>query len=135
MWRELITQSIEEAVFSPSVSGQEISDLERNLGFSLPNSLKSLLSETDGVTTDYGLGIIWSALDIRQYNTRKFNSEFRYGLEGWFFFADAGNGDEYAMKVSDLSIAEPAIFVWRHEDSNIEFVADSLQNYILGFSP
>ena len=46
------------------------------------------------------------------------------------FFADAGNGDQFAFGIIDKKIRNRDIFVWNHENDSREWVAPSLEKYL-----
>ncbi len=46
------------------------------------------------------------------------------------FFADAGNGDQFAYSVTGGAIRREDIYVWDHEDDSRRCVAPSLLRYL-----
>lgn len=74
MWRELIEDSLQKSEFKPivkfnqSAAFSEIVAVEESLGVILPDDLKNLLKETNGVSDDYGCGHVWSTERIQQDN-------------------------------------------------------------------
>jgi len=49
------------------------------------------------------------------------------------FFADAGNGDQFAYKIEDGQVKSPDIYVWNHEDDSRIRIAPSLRAYLEGW--
>ncbi len=134
MWRNLVLESVADCVFFLPATAEQLALVERDLDSSLPSDLKSLLEESNGVMDTYGLHIVWNTEEIRKYNSTTHNQYFRERLSTLLlFFADAGNGDEYAVHVTDHEVQQPDIYVWRHEDDRIEWVASSLKSYIESF--
>ena len=81
----------------------------------MPDELKALLSESNGVHGEYELGLIWPIERIV-----KDNLEFRQTpvfrdlympFDPLLFFADAGNGDQFAFAILDGEIRRSDIFV------------------------
>lgn len=46
------------------------------------------------------------------------------------FFADAGNGEQFAYSIQDGLIRKDDIYVWNHEDDSRTWVAPSLKKFI-----
>ena len=59
VWRELASE-IGLQVFPPSPSGT-LEQAETAVGCPLPDALRALLLETDGLTDEYGLEVVFSA--------------------------------------------------------------------------
>jgi hypothetical protein len=131
MWRERILGWAVDATFNDGASQAAIGACETALGQTLPRELADLLRESDGVEGEYGLGLIWPVERIK-----KDNLEFRANVtfatlympfEPLLFFADAGNGDQFAFVMRD----RPAdVFVWDHETDSRTMVAPSLATYL-----
>ena len=92
-----------EILVSPPATEQQIAEAEKSLDIHIPDNLRGLLRETDGIVNVYGLQIIWSTdlikrnnLDIRQSGLAA-DTFVQHG--NLLFFADAGNGDEYAFLI------------------------------------
>ncbi len=78
IWREQITGLADAASFSDGVTDDEITLAEQALGGQLPRPLVELLHETDGVTGEYGLALIWPLARIVEDNLLfRTNPEFR----------------------------------------------------------
>ncbi|MDD9943430.1 MAG: SMI1/KNR4 family protein [Myxococcales bacterium] len=46
------------------------------------------------------------------------------------FFADAGNGDQFALAVRGGQIRSPDVFVWNHEDDSRSWAAPDVRTYV-----
>jgi hypothetical protein len=135
MWIELATKFYPEATFERGAPDGTLSSLQERLGIRLPTDLLKLLGETDGISTDEGLGrIVWSTTRILSDNL-----EMRGGLyaglympfDDLVFFADAGNGGRFGFPVPLGSLeAGPDVFAWDHEDDSRKWVAPSLPKYL-----
>jgi SMI1-KNR4 cell-wall len=131
MWRERILGWTVNATFNDGAPEAAIDACETALGQTLPRELADLLRESDGVEGEYGLGLVWPVERIK-----KDNLEFRANVtfatlympfEPLLFFADAGNGDQFAFVIRD----RPAdVFVWDHETDSRTMVAPSLATYL-----
>jgi len=136
MWKELL-RSLEydtELLFSEPCNPKELLEIEDVLGIRLPEDLKSLLLETNGINDIFGLHIIWSKERIKTNNLRFRSRAIALNSAqtgaNLLFFADAGNGDQYAFNVQDAKVEPSKILIWRHEDDRIEIAANSLAQYL-----
>lgn len=128
-------------IFSSPASNDEFEEAENTLGIEFPNELKSLLYESNGVmeqmrvkqeeiVTGY---LIWPIKMIIETNM-----EFRSGIydaiykpfDSLLFFADAGNGDQFAYTIDNHSITQTDIYAWNHESDLRKLVAPSLKFFI-----
>ena len=131
MWRERILGWTANATFEAGASEAAIRGCETALGQALPHDLAELLGESDGVEDEYGAGLIWPVERIRSGNMEfRTNTTFAtlyMPFEPLLFFADAGNGDQFAFVMRD----RPAdVFVWDHESDSRTMVAPSLATYL-----
>ena len=136
MWRELITQldTKSEIVLSAPVAEDQLIDVEQSLAIQFPDNLRGLLLETDGITDIFGVQIIWSIDWIKRNNLANrqddlvANTFAQYG--NLLFFADAGNGDEYAFLITKDKVEKGDVYGWKHEDDKLEWAAASLEEYL-----
>ncbi|WP_237409242.1 SMI1/KNR4 family protein [Streptomyces sp. M2CJ-2] len=93
-----------------------------------------MLRESNGVEGEHEAGLVWSAERIVSENrTRREDSGFAalsMPFEPLLFFADAGNGDLFALL---SGLRRPDVFVWNHEDDSRTWVAPSLAKYLEGW--
>ena len=68
MWCEIIKAMDPYSKFFPGATTDQIITLEKALSIKLPEELKNLLSETNGVRGKYELSLLWSAEQIVQEN-------------------------------------------------------------------
>ena len=135
MWKTLIRNLCEDCEFSPPAPGDRITQVASALGIGPPGDLRDLLRESDGVDGEFGEGLVWSAARIVEENLSfRGNADFR-GLympfDHLLFFADAGNGDQFAFPVdADGVIRRPDVFAWKHEDDSRAWVAPLLKAYL-----
>ncbi len=131
MWNEHIASLTEAAVYSDPASAQALKAAEEALGGPLPEPLVDLLSETDGVRGEYGLGLVWPLSriveDNQLFRTNPEFAELYMPFDPLLFFADAGNGDQFAFLWKSR---RDEIFVWNHESDRRSWVAGSLHQYL-----
>ncbi len=134
MWRELIRDLDPQSTFFPGATTLQLTALEEALSITLREELKSLLMESNGVRGEYELRLIWSAAEIVQRNLHMRTSaalrESYMPFENLLFFADAGNGDQFAYPIIQGASLRPDIFAWDHENDSRTWVAASLRRYI-----
>lgn len=133
MWRNRIHALCPAAEFSEGCSQAALVSVEKALRVALPAELRELLRESDGIAGEDGLGLCWSAQRIRDDNQEfRSNEDFRelyMPFDPLLFFADAGNGDQFAFVICAGRISRPDIFVWDHETDSRTWVAPSLETF------
>jgi SMI1-KNR4 cell-wall len=135
MWKELIQQLTDQCTFTTSAEVNQLDATESMLGVALPKDLRALLRESDGVEGEYGLGLIWPLKRIVEDNLSFRSRESFRGIympfNNLLFFADAGNGDQFAFPIhADRVIHRSDVFAWNHEDDSRNWVAPSLKDYL-----
>ncbi|MCP4139910.1 MAG: SMI1/KNR4 family protein [Chloroflexi bacterium] len=134
MWKDLISKLTANRKYSASASPEAISVAENLLNLKFPETLKSLLSEADGIEGEYSLDLIWSLSKIQEANiefrTYKDFKELYMPFDSLLFFADAGNGNQFAFSILSGEIRKDDIFCWNHEDDSRTWVAPSLERYL-----
>jgi hypothetical protein len=118
------------AAFRPPVTPEELRQCEAALGQPLPEELRALLAETNGVEGEYGLGLVWSAERIAADNSRFRRSpdfaELYMPFDPLVFFSDAGNGDQFAVVMR----GNREVYVWNHEDDSRTWVAPTVLQFL-----
>jgi SMI1-KNR4 cell-wall len=134
MWRELVEHLSPEHTFHPGASETQLRTVEGSLRFALPEDLRELLLESDGVLGEHDLGLVWSLgridADNRKFRTHPGFRELYMPFDALLFFADAGNGDQFAFATLDGVVRKPDVFAWDHEDDSRRWVAPSLRAYL-----
>lgn len=119
-----------EASFAPPAAESALLECEARLGEPLPQGLRELLAETNGVRGEYELGLVWDVERITADNIRFRTDpnmlELYLPFEGLVFFGDAGNGDQFAV----AQRANREVYVWDHEDDSRNWVAPSVMRYL-----
>src|SRR5436309_3434281 len=125
MWREVIADLTPDAAFSAPCSVTALTAAEQALSQRIPPALRDLLTETDGVRGAHGLGLVWNLDRIASDNMQfRSNDEFAplyMPFEPLLFFADAGNGDQFAFLSPPVDRDD--IFAWDHESDSRRWVA------------
>jgi hypothetical protein len=134
MWREFILQQEPSATYFPGGTETQITSLEKAVGVVIPDNLKQLLTESNGVLGKYELRLIWPVEEIIKRNvkmrTDPIYHESYMPFDNLLFFADAGNGDQFGFRIIQGKIKGPDVFSWNHEDDSRMWVAPSLQLYL-----
>lgn len=119
-----------EATFSPPATADDLAIATAALGVVLPPQLSDLLSETDGIEGEYGLGLVWNvrriAKDNAWFRTNDDYRELYMPFDGLVFFGDAGNGDQFGISLA----GNQEIYVWDHEDDSRTWVASTVMGYL-----
>jgi SMI1/KNR4 family protein SUKH-1 len=134
MWRDLVSTLYADAKFREPASRAAIESLERELHVAIPDDLKALLAESNGVTGAFGTALVWSAEEtLAQNELFRTDADFRQlymPFDCLLFFGDAGDGDQFAYRVLDGRIPDTSwIFRWVHESDNREWYASDLEDY------
>jgi hypothetical protein len=132
MWRELASEMTVDATFSAPASPGALKAAEKALSQTLPSALRDLLAETDGIRGAHGLGLVWNvdriASDNLQFRSNADFARLYMPFEPLLFFADAGNGDQFAFLSPPVDRDD--IFAWDHESDSRRWVASNLQTYL-----
>jgi len=140
-WKQLAQTHAADAKFAPPAAESQIASAEQQLGIQLPNALRELLLESDGVIADYGAGVIWSVSDIlkhnREFRTTKSFRELYMPFDHLLFFGDDGGGDQFAFAIrADGQIHSFDIYRWEHENDARSWFAGRLEQFFeLRFKP
>ena len=134
MWKELAKQHSSSVVVHAGASESAIQLAERTLAAAFPDDLRGCLLESDGIEGEYGLGLVWPLERIVGDNLSfRGNAEFKelyMPFDCLLFFADAGNGDQFAFPIQAGAIRADDVFVWNHENDSRTWIAPSLSTYL-----
>lgn len=147
MWRKLICELCADfepvadldpgPEFLPGVTPADLESVERQLGVTLPASLKELLAESNGVLVCFGQHLIWSAQEIVRRNL-ELRSDPGFAdympFDGLLFFGDAGvDGISFAFPIGRNGEVREHVFAWYPIEDNREWKAQSLRAYVEGW--
>ena len=124
--------------FNPPSKERVIHEIEVEFQIKLPDELKSIYRETNGVNEflgDMEIGsLIWSTdYLIRENKMYRETADFKdlyMPFDHLLFFADAGNGDNFGYTILNGAIQRLDIFAWNHEDDSRLWVAPNLEKFI-----
>ena len=148
MWREFIQTFTENAHFSEPASSAELAEVEQAVGMPLPQDLRSLLQETNGLDVSFRfagleneapllISLIWSTHEIIEKNTmyHSFDEGEKVRiLTDLYFFASEPNGDPIAFPFRNGRADETSTVTISHEDYRDRRVeAWSLRDYLTCF--
>lgn len=119
---------------APPASPEAVQRAERGLGLALPEHLRDLYAVSDGLTGEYGAGLVWPVDRLLEENQAyRSNPEFAelyMPFDPLLFFADAGNGDLFGFTVLAGSVRRPDVFSWDHETDSRTWAAPDLRLYV-----
>jgi hypothetical protein len=134
MWREFIRGLTPECEFSEPATSIRIRNAESKLGLPLPSDLRDFFRESDGVLGQFGLGVVWSldrvVSDNLSFRKNSDFSELYMPFDHLLFFADAGNGDQFAFPIKGGAVTQHDVYAWDHENDSRTWVASSLKQYV-----
>jgi hypothetical protein len=133
-WKALVLSVASDAKFREPSIETSLTAAENALGVHLPEQLRELLKETDGITADYGSGVIWSIETILQQNrifrTKQDFRELYMPFDHLLFFGDAGGGDQFAFAIdADGQLRKNDIYRWEHETDARSWFAGHLKQF------
>lgn len=134
-WKSLVTLAASDAGFAAPAAETEIAAVERTLGLRLPPGLREFLQESDGVTADYGSGVVWPVADIQRRN-QEFRGatslrELYMPFDHLLFFGDDGGGNQFAFAIqADGHIHKSDVYQWEHETDARSWFAGNLESFL-----
>lgn len=131
-WKRLVKKAASDAEFAAPAVAPDLETVEQALGIQLPQDLRELLLESDGVKAHYGSGVVWSASEIRKQNelfrTDEGFKELYMPFDNLLFFGADGGGDQFAFAIhADKRIHKRDIFRWKHESDERVWLANCLE--------
>jgi hypothetical protein len=130
MWTELISTLLPDAEFRSPAEDEALHQVEHRLDWPLPEDLRSLLREADGVLGAGAVDVIWPAEriaeDNHEFRHQEAFAELYEPFDELLFFADNGGGDQFAYTRNP----QDGIMVWDHETDERRKVADDLADYL-----
>ena len=124
--------------FRPGASEVGLAEAERTLGQRLPEDLRALLSESDGVMEVLEIGseqieslwIVWTTEEIVKGQSNPWRAEIGPPPE-WLVFASAGvDGIDFAY---DRAEESEQIWAWHPMESRRQLVGESLDGFLRGW--
>ncbi|MBT2545069.1 SMI1/KNR4 family protein [Streptomyces sp. ISL-44] len=130
MWLELITEHDGAEAVAPADPSQ-LERVEEALGQALPDPLRDLLLQANGVSDEDGTDVIWSTDQIIETNLA-FRDEPSYRslympFEPLMFFGESGGGDQFAFVRTP---SRDDVFVWDHETDSRLWISPGLESFL-----
>lgn len=134
MWRELISGLFADAKFGAPATSSAVERAEAELQISLPDELRSLLLETNGVMAHYSSPFVWPVEKIvtenRLFRANTDFAELYMPFDPLLFFGDEGNGDHFGYRILRGEIRPTSfIYEWDHESDDRVWFATDLPDY------
>lgn len=140
-WKKIIKGlENDDVYFKLNNPVDDISQISEELKVKLPLELIELYKETNGVNEyikphNIEIGyLIWDSERVLEENLTFRNTldfkEMYMPFDHLFFFADAGNGDNFGYAIKNLEIRSNDIYCWDHENDSRNWVAPNLEIFI-----
>lgn len=121
-WSEVLTRISGKLGFRPGVTEEALLHAEESMGERLPEDLRALYLESDGVAWKAEhLDLIWPLQELVKQNCEfRSNEDFRelyMSFAQLLFFADDGCGDQFGYRM----LPEPSsgqVYRWDHENDD-----------------
>lgn len=136
MWKEYLREIAPGCVLRPPAAPSDIAAVESALDLRFPDSLRTLLAETNGLyDPDAYLDIVWGVEQIGRVNQayRQEDWTLQYmTFECLLFFAPAGvDGILFAYPISASGVVQDKnIIAWYPIEDSRPVVACSLRDYL-----
>jgi hypothetical protein len=128
-WLQGFDDSVEIRLADPA-EALVLAKTEHDLGLALPEDLRSLLAETDGIADASDVELVWAAERIAEENVGLRRGESGIVPRGGgdlLFFGDPGTEDVFAYRIRDGVVTEPDVYLWAHLSSAARWIASDLQ--------
>ena len=132
MWRERILAAGHRP--AAPASAESIAAAEAAVGCALPDELRGLLVESDGVRDQYGFELVFRAAELAEQNrgmrSQPDFAELYMPFDPLLFFGASGNGDLFAYRILAGEVRDDDIFVWDHETDSRTQVTWGLERFL-----
>lgn len=152
MWKEELTSARARFLPQPGIdvrlefmqpcSSEEVSAVERQLGIIFPESLKTLLYESNGVmkmlSVDGGEWLedcwaIWPSEEILQRNIWHRTKYADRAVDSLLFISSPGvGGVVFAAQALNIPHTDSSIIAWYPDESDVRIVGSTLMDFIVG---
>lgn len=134
MWKEYIQSLDAGCKFQPPATEEQIAEVEAYLSVPLPEELRQLLLESNGVESENGDSIVFSTKGIFGTNEEMRNdkefAELFMPFDNLLFFADDIGGNFFGYGITKCGIVTDMIFCWDHDSDNRLSVHWKLKPYL-----
>jgi hypothetical protein len=133
--RETASLCFDDCKFFPPVLPRAIAVAEAELGCALPDDLKQLYSETDGVDAHYGTNLVMPLQEALEENeTLRKSPDLRdlyMPFDHMLVFGGAGNGDLFFIPICADGSLGRGVFIWDHESDSRSYFANGVKDLFL----
>ncbi|MES5865819.1 SMI1/KNR4 family protein [Bacillus cereus group sp. RP32] len=134
-WANFIKNISTDYKFNRPATEATITKIEDMFQVKLPDELRNILFETNGIEySEFNLPLVWNTDRVQKENYKmrneKFFKEMYMPFDSLLFIADAGNGDLFGYRVLNGLINNYDIYIWNHENDSRTWVAPNLQIFI-----
>ena len=135
-WKDRASKCMPECQFFPPASDADVAAICQALGHGIPDELRALLLESNGIESPYST-LIYSTARIIEVNRTFRTVDYladRMPFEHLLFFGTVSDGDEFAFPLLRTGAFGDAVFIWSHETDCREEYAMSLADYIAKYT-
>ena len=133
-WRRRLERVAPEGKFGEGASERDVAAAERALRVPLPEELRALLLESDGIADRYGTRTVWQVAELVRRNvafrTEPSFRELYMPFDAMLFFGEAGDGDQFFHRILDGEVRHPDIYVWSHETDSRSWRSPTLAAFL-----
>lgn len=134
-WKTILRSLFESPQFGTPATPDDLENVWLNLDTELPEDLKNLLKETNGLTVQE-CGVVWSTQDMVAKNMDHWTSPVVPGpggaLEEYLFIGGEPGGHSYAYRRSCIGIPrKELLYQWNPNSSTFDEFATDLQEYLV----
>lgn len=124
-------------LFAP-VPTTAVAAAENSLGCALPEELKQLYSQTDGVSAHYGAPLVMPLRRAVEENEALRRSPELRGLfmpfNHMLVFGGDNNGDLFFFPIHSNGSLASNVFIWDHESDSRSYFANTLKDFFLRYA-
>jgi cell wall assembly regulator SMI1 len=129
-WKEMIQRVHPDYTFHEPATPEQIAQVEQTFNVTLPDELKQLLLESNGVQLAYGTEFLWSVETILKENLSMRQEVDWMPFDHLLFFGGTGDGNLSAFPIINGQIDRPEVFIWDHENDSRMWAGETLKRYI-----
>jgi hypothetical protein len=130
MWKEMIKRVDPDYIFYEPATFEQIAQVEKTFNVTLPDELKQLLLESNGVDDTGGGNFIFSTEEILKENLSMRQEVDWMPFDHLLFFGGTGDGDLSAFPIINGRIDRTEVFLWYHENDSRMWAGGSLKDYV-----
>lgn len=133
--RDTAALCFKDCRFFPPVLPGALAAAEVALGCPLPEDLKQLYAQTDGLFVHHGTNLVMPLqAAVEENETLRYSPDLRelyMPFNHMLVFGGAGNGDLYFFPMHADGFLAPEVFIWDHETDSRTFFAANLKSLFL----